>query len=73
MKENNEKTCTPADCIVQLPEIEFVPPKDTSDSIFGRVEIDRSILRIAELDHINESLIVRNAVKNAFGRLPGME
>ena len=64
---------TPADALERLPEIPFAPARSEADDLLRTTELMQVVLNIAKLDHVSESELVRRAVKNAIGTLPGPE
>ena len=52
---------TPAECLSQLPEPELEFTDDAMGDTMRRIELRRSIMSIAELDHAAETALV-NAV-----------
>ena len=72
-QKNREFSITPANCLEQLPEIPLdLSEKDSADD-FRRAELRHSVLEIADLNHVNETAMIRSAVINALGRLPEFE
>ena len=55
------KHLTPADCLSQLPEPDLEFTDESMGDTMRRIELRRSILSIAELDHAAETALV-NAV-----------
>ena len=72
-KRRKEAAITPAEALESLPELEFEPTKVGEEPQLGRIEFLQSVLAIAKMDHVNESAIVRDAVRNALGRVPDVE
>ncbi len=70
--KDEEKPITPSESLASLPLVEFTPPKEGEDSDLAQAELLQSILPIARLDHVSESRLVRDAVKAALGRVPGI-
>jgi len=64
---------TPADCLRRLPEPTLEITGSAQGDDLRRIELRRSTLAIAELDHISETALVRAVVTNALGDVPGAE
>ncbi|RJQ75386.1 hypothetical protein D5S17_21080 [Pseudonocardiaceae bacterium YIM PH 21723] len=58
-----------ADALGELPEPELTLPEDAMGDVLRRIELRRSILAIAELDHAAETALVNAVVtdKNKKG------
>lgn len=69
----NKAVITPSAALESLPRIAFDPEKSAESNEFGQAELLQSVLLITQLDHIAESQIVRDAVKNALGKVPEIE
>ncbi len=71
MKVDKKKiVITPTEALKSLPRIDFEPEKSTENQEFGQAELLQSVLLITRMDHITESEMVRDAVKNALGKIP---
>jgi hypothetical protein len=68
--DRNKPAITPAAALETLPRIEFDPGQASEDRELGRAELLQSVLAIAQVDHVAESQIVRDAVRNALGKVP---
>jgi hypothetical protein len=69
-----QELITPQECIARLPEIPLEKAeREADDDLLRRTELRQAILDIAGLNHVNESSLVRNVVKNALGKLPDIE
>lgn len=64
---------TPSECLDRLPEPSLETSEDESGDELRRAELRRSVLAIAGLNHVSETAMVRNAVSNALGRVPGLD
>jgi hypothetical protein len=64
---------SPADCIAQLPELPLVSRVDSADSTWHQAELRRSLLVIADLNHVAETELVRAVVRNTLGRVPDLD
>jgi hypothetical protein len=64
---------TPSEALESLPRIEFDPGDVSEDHELGRAELLQSVLSIAQVDHVTESQLVRDVVRNALGKLPEIE
>jgi len=73
MSSQSEFPITPFDCITRLPEIPLDRSDEETDDSSRRAELRRSILPIAELNHVTETKCVRDVVVNALGKLPSLE
>lgn len=69
-KEQHKEATTPADSLDSLPKLLFEPGKEDEETDIRRAELLQSVLVIARIDHVAESQLVREAVKNALGRIP---
>ena len=69
----NRETITPQECIARLKEIPLESAERGADDDLRRTELRQAILDIADLNHVNESALVRSVVKNALGKLPEIE
>jgi hypothetical protein len=56
------KHMTQADCLDQLPEPELEFTDDAAGDTMRRIELRRSIMSIAELDHATETALVKAVV-----------
>lgn len=64
---------TPAECLARLCELPLdFSQKDQEDDL-RRAELRHSVLAIAGLNHVTETVMVRAVVKNALGKLPEFE
>ncbi|HEX8070624.1 MAG TPA: hypothetical protein VF546_11780 [Pyrinomonadaceae bacterium] len=72
-KDEQAAAMTPAECVALLPEIPLAADEGAADEELRRGELRHAILDIAELNHVNESRLVREVVKNALGKLPDIE
>ena len=71
MKDQDKtKPITPSESLASLPPVEFAPGKEGEDRELGQAELLTSVLRIARLDHVSESRMVRDVVKAALSRVP---
>jgi hypothetical protein len=70
MPKEQAEAITPAESLSSLPKLVFEPEKTEEESEFRRAELLQSVLTIARIDHIAESQLVREAVKNALGKVP---
>lgn len=70
--KNQDKTepITPLESLASLPPVEFTPGKEGDEGQLAQAELLQSVLPIARLDHVAESRLVRDVVKNALGRVP---
>ena len=68
--DRREPATTPLESLDSLPKIEFEPERSEEESDLRRAELMQSVLAIARMDHVNESQLVREAVRNALGRVP---
>lgn len=64
---------TPAESLDSLPKLVFDPQAAGDDQEFRRAELLQSVLAIARVDHVAESALVREVVKNALGHVPEIE
>jgi hypothetical protein len=69
-EKSQQAAITPLESLDSLPKIEFEPERSEEESDFRRAELLQSVLAIAQLDHVSESQLVRDAVRNALGRIP---
>ncbi len=65
-----EAAITPRDSLDSLPKLVFEPDLAEEESDLRRAELLQSVLAIAGMDHVSESKLVRDAVRNALGRVP---
>jgi len=61
---------TPSVALESLPKIEFDPGQSAEDRELGRAELLQSVLAIAAMDHVAESKLVREVVRNTLGKVP---
>ena len=61
------------DCLDRLAPIELAPPAEDKQSSLHSAELRSSVLNIANLDHVSETVQVQDAVKNALGDIPPVE
>ncbi len=59
------KHMSPTDCLSQLPEPELEFTDEAMGDTMRRIELRRSILSIAELDHATETALVTAVVAKA--------
>jgi hypothetical protein len=71
--KRNVPAITPSEALESLPRIEFNPGDVSEDRELGRAELLQSVLAIAQIDHVAESQLVREVVRNALGKLPEIE
>lgn len=64
---------TPEQCLDQLPALELDIEAEETGELFRRVDLRQSVLKIAELDHESEILLVKATAANAIGKLPGLD
>jgi hypothetical protein len=64
---------TPADCIGRLPEPALDAVGDLPTDELRNIELRHSILTIAELNHVNETALVRAVVTNLHEKVPTIE
>jgi hypothetical protein len=64
---------TPSECLDRLPEPSLESAEEDARDDLRRAELRRSVLAIAELNHVSETAMVRSAVSNALGRLPRLD
>lgn len=70
-KDNTQKAAiTPAESLDSLKKLEYKPEQAKEESDLRRAELLQSVLLIAGVDHVSESKLVREAVRNALGRVP---
>jgi hypothetical protein len=73
-RDDPRKTAiTPAEALDRLTPIDFKPETWEEESGLKRVELMQSVLLITEMTHVKESKMVRHAVGNAIGIVPGSE
>jgi hypothetical protein len=72
-EDRNREAITPAESLDSLPKLVFEPEREDQESDFRRAELLQSALLIAGVDHVAESQLVREVVKNALGRVPEIE
>ncbi|MGA3371741.1 MAG: hypothetical protein ABSC48_08280 [Terracidiphilus sp.] len=72
-RKRNAPAITPSEALESLPRIEFNPGDVSEDRELGRAELLQSVLAIAQIDHVAESKLVREVVRNALGKLPEIE
>jgi len=71
--DKREFSITPTECLARLPELPLdFSVKDQEDDL-RRAELRHSVLAIAGLNHVAETVMVRAVVKNALGKLPEFE
>jgi hypothetical protein len=68
-----ESIFTPAEAMERLTQIPFAPDRTEADDPLRKTELMQAVLNIAGMNHVSESDLVRHAVKNAIGTLPGPE
>ena len=71
--DSKQSILTPDEALGRLPQIPFAPSHAEADDPLRKTELMQAVLNIAKLDHVSESELVRRAVKNAIGTLPGPE
>lgn len=64
---------TPAESLDSLPQLGFDPAAAGEEPGLRRAELLQSVLMIARMDHVAESQLVRDAIRNALGRVPQVE
>ena len=69
--DRRKPAITPAESLDSLPKLPFEPERPEEQSEFRRAELLQSVLAIARMDHVTESRLVRDVVRNALGRDPG--
>ena len=69
---NDNTVITPDDCLELLTPLTLDNPTEESGDLFRRADLRQSILNIADLNHVTESALVREVIKNALGELPGL-
>ena len=69
----SEFAITPDQCVAALPDIAFDPGSEENDDGLRRAELQQSLLAIADLNHVNETALVKSVVEHALGRLPEFE
>lgn len=72
-EDRYKEAITPAESLDSLPKLVFEPNRVDKESEFRRAELLQSALLIAGIDHVGESQLVREVVKNALGRVPEIE
>lgn len=71
LKDHRQKPAiTPAESLDSLPKLPFEPGRSDEESAFQRAELLQSVLVIARMDHVAESQLVRDVVRNALGHVP---
>jgi hypothetical protein len=60
-------------CLDRLKKAELKPPSEDTQSSLRSAELRNSVLNIAELNHVSETVLVQSAVKNVLGKLPPVE
>jgi hypothetical protein len=72
-KDNNETAAiTPEESLDSLPKLAFEPRREEQESDLRRAELLQSALLIAGVDHVAESKLVLEVVKNALGQVPAI-
>jgi hypothetical protein len=66
------RSFTPRKSIESLPAVEFSPDSAKEERELAQAELLQSVLRVAGLDHVTESKLVRDVVKTALGRVPAI-
>jgi hypothetical protein len=70
---SEKRELTPADCVARLPEPTLNPAGELPTEDLRRIELRQSILAIAELNHVNETALVRAVVMNVRDEVPTIE
>ena len=68
-----ESMITPEQCFADLPEIKLDISRKDADDGLRRAELRRSLLAIAEINHVRETEIVQAVVRNTLGKIPDIE
>jgi len=72
-KTQKNQIVTVAECLDRLKPAELKPPSEDHQSSLRSAELRSSVLNIAGLNHVNETVQVLAAVKNALGKIPPVE
>jgi hypothetical protein len=69
--ENRQQAAiTPAQSLETLGKLPYEPERTDEESEIRRAELMQSVLTITRIDQVAESQLVRDAVRNALGRIP---
>jgi hypothetical protein len=68
--KDKKEPITPSESLASLPPVEFQPDEAGTEREFAQAELLKSVLLIAQLDHVSESRLVRDAVKAVLGQVP---
>jgi hypothetical protein len=70
---SEKRELTPAECVGRLPEPTLDSPGELPTEELRSIELRHSILAIAELNHVNETALVRAVVMNLRDEIPTIE